>query len=185
MSLLPPNATPLEQRIAASASPAPAGLVPTLWDPATCPAHLLHVLAWAESVDDWDPTWPEGVQRAVIAASRAVHRRKGTPAAIKQALAARGQPDAVVLERFDNWQYDGSSAYNGVRQHGGSLNWAVYKILLKRPITLDQAAALQLAISQVTRNCCHLIGIDYSQAALRHNGAGRYDGSYTHGLINL
>jgi len=182
-TLLPPNATPLERRLTASGFAGAAGIVPTLWHPATCPARLLPWLAWAESVDDWNEEWSEERKRAVIAASRAVHRLKGTPAAIRQALAARGQEDAVIIERYDNWKFDGSSLYDGTRQYGGSLNWAVYKVILKRPITLDQAQALQQTIAGVTRNCCHLVGFDYQQAALRYNATARYDGSYTHGLI--
>lgn len=184
VSLLPPNATVLERRIAESASTMPAGIVPALWNAATCPADQLHVLAWAESVDDWDPIWSEDRKRAVIAESRNVHRLKGTPAAIKRALAVRGQPDAVILERYDNWKRDGSSDHDGTRQHGGGLRWAVYKVILKRPITLDQAASIQTTIAQVTRNCCHLVGFDFSQAALRHDGTARRDGSFTRGLIN-
>jgi len=183
-SLLPPNATPLEKRIAGSGFAAPAQIVPTLWDADTCPAALLPWLAWAESVDDWNAEWSEERQRAVIKASRAVHRLKGTPAAIKQALSARGQPDAEVIERYDNWKYDGSCLHDGTREYGGSLTWAVYKIILKRPLTQDQALLLEDSIKAVSRNCCQLAGFDYRQAAVRYNSTARYDGSYTHGLIN-
>lgn len=184
-SLLPPNSTPLERNIAASAGEAPVGIVPTLWNADTCPAHLLHVLAWAESVDDWDATWSIDRKRAVIKESRAIHRLKGTPSAIKRALAVRGQPDAVLLERYDNWKRDGSNDHDGTREHGGGLRWAVFKVILMRPITQDQAIAILTTIAQVTRNCCHLIGFDFTQAALRHNGNARRDGSYTRGLINI
>lgn len=183
-SLLPPNATVLEKRIAASGFAPPTALIPSLWDADTCPEALLPWLGWAESVDDWNTEWSEDRQRAVIKSSRAVHRIKGTPAAIKQALAARGQADAEVIERYDNWKYDGNSLHDGTREYGGSLTWAVYKIILKHPITQDQATELENSIISVTRNCCRLAGFDYRQAAIRYNATARYDGSYTHGLIN-
>jgi phage tail P2-like protein len=79
-SLLPPNASPQEAAIEAATARIADVPVPnaSLWTPATCPAALLPWLAWALSVDEWDGTWPEERQRAVIAASVGVHRRKGT-----------------------------------------------------------------------------------------------------------
>ena len=184
-SLLPPNATALEKRTAASGFVTPSGIVPTLWNPDTCPATLLPWLAWAESVDEWDDAWAEQRKRDVIKVSRAIHRMKGTPAAIRRALTALGQPDAELIERFDLWRRDGSNTRSGIREHGGGLDWAVFKVILKRPVTLDQAAQIQKSIAAVTRNCCYLAGFDYKQAALRHNKQVTRNGSYTRGLINI
>lgn len=87
-SLLPPNAAALER--AAEQATARIGRVPVpiddVWDPATCPEPLLPWLAWALSVDRWDPEWPVETKRAVIAASIPSHRRKGTLAALRALL---------------------------------------------------------------------------------------------------
>lgn len=87
-SLLPPNASALER--AAEQATARIGRVPVpigdVWDPDACPEPLLPWLAWALSVDRWDPEWPEETKRAVIAASIPAHRRRGTLAAVKAAL---------------------------------------------------------------------------------------------------
>ncbi|WP_018609438.1 phage tail protein I [Uliginosibacterium gangwonense] len=187
--LLPPNATPLERRAAQAlawdvSSRMPADLVPTLWDANSCPAALLHILAWAESVDTWDATWPEERKRAVIKESRAIHRQKGTPAAIRRVLAALGHPDAEIMERCDIWQRDGTQLRNGRREHGGSLSWARFKVFLHRPVTIDQARQIRTAIMQVTRNCCHLAELNFNEAANRHNGTARRDGQYTRGIIS-
>ncbi|MBB3141213.1 phage tail protein I [Halomonas organivorans] len=99
-SLLPPNRTALEDRVAAShplALPVP---LRTLWNPHTCPAHLLPFLAWAFSVDHWSPDWPERIKRDVIAASFEVHRIKGTRLAVDRALAAMGI-DVEITEWFE------------------------------------------------------------------------------------
>jgi len=101
-SLLPANATALERAIEAAQArladvPVP---VDTLWDPWRCPAQLLPWLAWAWSVDEWDPAWPEEVRRRVIAAAPEVHRRKGTRAAVERALRAIG----VVADIVEWWQ---------------------------------------------------------------------------------
>jgi len=101
-SLLPANSTALERAIEAAQArladvPVP---VDQLWDPWRCPAELLPWLAWAWSVDEWDPTWPEEVRRRVIAAAPEVHRRKGTRAAVERALRAIG----VVADIVEWWQ---------------------------------------------------------------------------------
>jgi len=101
-SLLPANATALERAIEAAQArladvPVP---VDTLWDPWRCPAELLPWLAWAWSVDEWDPAWPEEVRRRVIAAAPEVHRLKGTRAAVERAL----QPLGISAELIEWWQ---------------------------------------------------------------------------------
>ena len=101
-SLLPANATVLERVIEAAQArladvPVP---VDQLWDPWRCPAELLPWLAWAWSVDEWDPAWPEEVKRRVIAAAPEVHRLKGTRAAVERALQAIG----VVADIVEWWQ---------------------------------------------------------------------------------
>jgi phage tail P2-like protein len=99
MSLLPPNASALEQALE-QAVQLPALPVPlrALWNPATCPVDLLPWLAWALSVDDWDATWPEAVKRSVIATAIAVQRRKGVIGAVRQAVASFG--GAISLKEW-------------------------------------------------------------------------------------
>lgn len=91
MSLLPPNATALESAMeAAIVEPALPVPLRDLWNPQTCPEHLLPWLAWSLSVDNWDSTWPVATRRAVVANAIAVHRRKGTVAAVRAAISAFG-----------------------------------------------------------------------------------------------
>lgn len=184
-SLLPPNATKLERAIEQTQMRhSPARIVPTLWNAATCPANMLPMLAWAASIEDWDPQWSVEQQRAAIAASAYIHRHKGTPYAIKLALEVRGHPDAILVERADCIRHDGEATRNGYRRRGGPAQWATYRIILQRPITLDQAASITAMLATVTRNCCHLVALDYTRAALRHNGYASRDGQYTRGIIN-
>lgn len=69
-------------------------------DPATCPVSLLPYLAAEESVDRWSATWPEEVKRAAIVGSWAAHRRKGTPAAMDDAVTGLG-PGWLWSEWFE------------------------------------------------------------------------------------
>lgn len=120
-TLLPDNAT--AQEIALDLATSRIGDVTVdiraVMNPQACPAHLLPWLAWALSVDEWDAEWTEATKRAAVAASVGVHRRKGTRAAVRAAIAAAGYGDAELVERF------GYNFYDGARRHnGGNDNYA-------------------------------------------------------------
>lgn len=99
-SLLPLNSTPLERAIEATF--AETTLIPlrTLYNPDTCPVHLLPHLAWAWSVDRWDPAWPETVKRAAIKASFYIHKHKGTIGALRRVV----EPLGYLIEVLEWWQ---------------------------------------------------------------------------------
>lgn len=90
--LLPPNATP-QERALSNATARLADVPVTIrevWNPDTCPVHLLPWLAWAFSLDNWNDGWTEAQKRAAIKASYGVHRHKGTAGALKAALDSLG-----------------------------------------------------------------------------------------------
>jgi phage tail P2-like protein len=183
-TLLPSNATAIERRLDQTAARfAPQALVPHLWNADTCPEVFLPYLAWALSVDEWDPTWGEERKRDAIREADYIHRHKGTLGAVRRALAVLGQPDAVVVERSDYLLHDGTGTRNGMYRRGGATRWATYRVLLQRPITVDQAARIGAVLDTVKRNCVHLVALDFTQAALRHNGFAVRNGSYTRGVI--
>lgn len=99
--LLPPNATAAERAL--SEAIARTGDVPILvremWNPDTCPMDLLPWLAWAFSVDEWDPSWSEIQKRQTIKKSIEVHSYKGTIGAVRESLAALGY-DIEIQEWF-------------------------------------------------------------------------------------
>lgn len=96
--LLPISATPQERAL--SLATARVGDVPiplrTLWNPDTIALELLPWLAWALSVDTWDPSWSEEIKRAVVRGAIETHRRKGTVGAVKGALSALGAGSDLV-----------------------------------------------------------------------------------------
>jgi hypothetical protein len=185
VSLLPNNATPLERALSQTGGRFnPPRRVPTLWNAATCPAALLPWLAWALSVDEWDHGWAVEKKRAVIAATIPVHEQKGTPAAIRTALAALGQPDAELIERADCLRHNGEARRNGLRRRFGLPGWPTFRVILKRPVTVDQAFQIQRLLTAVKRNCVVLLSVDFSAAALRRNGLHIRDGAYTRGVVN-
>jgi phage tail P2-like protein len=161
-SLLSPGTTALERDFEASV--ARIGDVPVpltqLWDPASCPLALLPWLAWALSVDEWDSAWPESVKRQVVARSAEMHRKKGTPWAVRAALVAQGYEDVELHEGLPAMLYDGSDSYAGVDRFDGEARWAVYRIVLDlggiKPLTEAERARIRASLSRVAPLRCHL-----------------------------
>lgn len=100
--LLPPGSSALE--VAAARACADIERVPVplrqLWDPDTCPAHLLPYLAWALSVDRWDETWTDAIKRRVIKDAFFIHRHKGTIGALRRVV----EPFGYLLRVIEWWQ---------------------------------------------------------------------------------
>ncbi|KAA8693659.1 Tail protein I [Pseudomonas caricapapayae] len=99
-SLLPLNSSPLERAIEVATDEVTKIPLRTLYNPQTCPAHLLYHLAWAWSVDRWDEGWSEPVKRAAIAASFFIHERKGTIGAIRRVV----EPLGYLIDVLEWWQ---------------------------------------------------------------------------------
>ncbi len=103
-SLLPPSATQAERAIEQATGrledvPTPQR---TLWDPDTCPADLLPWLAWALSLDAWQPYWPESVKRERIRKAIEIQRKKGTAQSVRDTVASFG--GALSIKEW--WQND-------------------------------------------------------------------------------
>lgn len=100
ISLLPLNSTQLERAIEVATNEVTQIPLRTLYNPQTCPAHLLYHLAWAWSVDRWDDEWSEPVKRAAIAASFFIHARKGTIGAIRRVV----EPLGYLIDVMEWWE---------------------------------------------------------------------------------
>ncbi|MDE3738582.1 phage tail protein I [Pseudomonas resinovorans] len=183
--LLPPNCTGLEQRLANAhrhLSSLPVD-IRQVRNPAACPVELLPYLAWELSVDEWNPSWGEDVKRRVVAQSVGVHRRKGTRGSVLRALEAIfGTGRFTLIEGAVAGFYDGSKRHNGLHFYGTEENWAMYSVLVDRPITLQQAAEVRRILRWVAPARCHLLALDFAQALHAYDGQIRYDNSYPHGV---
>lgn len=153
--LLPSNSTPLERALAEAGSPK--GIDPdvirTLWSATECPPEFLPQLAWSLSVDFWELAATDEQRRDLIHGAIQWHRKRGTPWAIKQSLAAFGYPVLDLIEQADyhaqwvaagghvldgSWLLDGSvvmtvpgAAASGQIVRRTALNhWAQYAIRL-------------------------------------------------------
>ncbi|MFT0865985.1 phage tail protein I [Pseudomonas sp. CAM1A] len=99
-SLLPVNSTQLERAVEVATDELTDIPLRTLYNPDTCPAHLLYQLAWAWSVDRWDDGWSETVKRSVIRSAFFVHAHKGTIGALRRVV----EPFGYLIEINEWWQ---------------------------------------------------------------------------------
>jgi phage tail P2-like protein len=129
-NLLPPSATAAERALGEATARATDIPVPVggLWDQQNCPATLLPWLAWALSVDVWDSAWSEAVKRRAIAESVAIHRRKGTVWAVREALRSVGFAEATIQEGLPRLTHDGSQLHDGVETYFGGSRWALFDV---------------------------------------------------------
>jgi phage tail P2-like protein len=153
-TLLPPNATAQERAIEGAISRVGEVSVPLrdLWNPKTCPVDLLPWLAWALSVDEWESDWPEQIKRDVIAGSMEIHRHKGTPWAVEQALILAGMPFARVEEWFE---------YAGTPGH--------FKVVVDiegQSVSAAEEAKLLRYVESAKRKSAKLDSLDYNLSVL-------------------
>ncbi|WP_340051123.1 phage tail protein I [Pseudomonas proteolytica] len=99
-SLLPLSSTQLERAIEAAMAEKTDIPLRILYNPDTCPAHLLPWLAWTWSVDRWDTRWTEAVKRSAIRSAFYVHAHKGTIGALRRVV----EPLGYLIEVLEWWE---------------------------------------------------------------------------------
>ncbi|MCE6855322.1 phage tail protein I [Acinetobacter baumannii] len=99
-SLLPPNATELEKKLAETGAEAfKKPSIRLAKDVDQTPAEFLAFLAWERQVNYWRDEWPDALKRRIINEAIPQHKIKGTPAAIKRALEPFGF-EVTLIEWF-------------------------------------------------------------------------------------
>ncbi len=151
-SLLPPNATDLERKLAEvgiNAFELPS--IRIIKDIDHVPSQFLPFIAWQKSVDYWDNNWQEELKRKVIKESRDLHRLKGTPTAIKKALEPFGY-EVTLIEWFKAEPNLVPGTFNlELSVIGKSLNAETYSEI-NRLVSESKAASRHLANLTVTIN---------------------------------
>lgn len=157
-----------------------------MWNPLQIPAAYLPWLAWALSVDDWDPDWDEETKREVIAGSVEVHRVKGTRRSVEMALQSTGYPNAVIVEDRDlprygtGWRYGADWKYGPETPH-----WADYWVDILAPISRTQAEVIALRLARVAPARCRLRAVrlagvffEFGDGAWVYGNNAAYGGIY-------
>ncbi|HCD3155719.1 TPA: phage tail protein I, partial [Escherichia coli] len=99
------------------------------------------------SGDGWELAESDDVRRMLIKAAIELHRYKGTPWSIREVIRRFGFGEVDLIEGTGRLSYDGNRSYNGLFVHGDAAAWAVYRVILKQPITNDQAAMLRQTLA--------------------------------------
>lgn len=133
------------------------------------------------SGDGWELAESDDVRRMLIKAAIELHRYKGTPWSIRVVIRHFGFGEVDLIEGTGRLSYDGNRSYNGLFVHGDAAAWAVYRVILKQPITNDQAAMLRQTLAAFAPARCHLASLEYQSVAIRYNNTAIHDGSYNHG----
>ena len=148
-SLLPLNSTQLERAMEAAFFEKTIVPLRDLYNPDTCPLHLLPHLAWAWSVDRWDYRWSEATKRAAIKASFYIHKHKGTIGAIRRVV----EPLGYLIEIIE-W-------FNTVPE-GVPGTFALKVGVLDTGITEDMYQELERLIDDAKPVARHLTGLAIS-----------------------
>lgn len=80
--------------------------------------------------EGWALATTNAEKRALIKRAIELHRYKGTPWAVKEAIKAVGYADAEIVERLPSVKHDGLYTYSGTEDYMGGLRWALFRVLL-------------------------------------------------------
>ncbi|ERE07148.1 phage tail protein [Pseudogulbenkiania ferrooxidans] len=147
---------------------------------------LLPLLAEEYSLldDGWELAETEQAQRAMLQGAIRLHRIKGTPSAIREDFRMLGLGEVVIEEGRAGRRRDGAFRRDGFAVRGQRQdNWAEYRIKCSRQLSIKQAAAARRLLASVAPARCHLVEINFTDAALIRNGYARRDGTYTRGSV--
>ena len=131
--------------------------------------------------DGWELAESDEAKRALIRGAIELHRFKGTPWAIREVIRRLGLGEVDIIEGLAGRIRDGSISRDGLYVHGDPSAWAKYRVILRQPITNDQATQLRSLLAAYAPARCHLASLEYQAVANRHNGAIRRDGQYNRG----
>ncbi|QZA80228.1 phage tail protein I [Deefgea piscis] len=132
--------------------------------------------------DGWELAESDTAQRELIVGAIALHKRKGTPSAIRDIVRRLGFGEVDIIESISRCLHDGKRKRNGMMVRGNVVDWASYRVLmLDRVLTIDQADRLEKLLRNFAPARCHLASIEYRAVPVRRNGVARYDRTYKHG----
>lgn len=116
-------------------------------------------------------------KRALIKSAVELHRRKGTPWAIRAVLRKLGLGEIEIDEGLKAREYE--STY--VTTIPEDERWAYYAIKLNEPITNEQSRSIRKVLRNFAPARCLLAVLDYKAAPIRYNNKAIYNGAYNHG----
>ncbi len=128
-------------------------------------ASALPHLAWQFHVEGYGLTQTDAEKRSLIKKSLELHRYKGTPWAVKEAVKAVGYKDATLEERLPDVKYDGAYNYAGTEDYMGGVRWALFRVLIDigetKSLTASDIQKLVALINEYKNARSHLKDITF------------------------
>lgn len=95
---------------------------------ASLPEPVLDLLAWQLHVESYEAAVDVAAKRRLIAGSLLLHRRRGTPWAVSEALRVLGYADAKIIEGAGVCAHNGEVAHNGAETYASGNRWALFDV---------------------------------------------------------
>lgn len=166
-SLLPPNRSPLERAIEAASEIHVDVDLASLWNPHSCPEAALPWLAWALHISDgegWRLAKNSEQKRELLDKAVILHRKKGTPWSIKEALKANGFNGIDIQERLPQNRYDGALNHAGAEYYN-AYGWAQFRVTAdvgdSQTISAENTLRIVETIHQWKPARSHLVDVQY------------------------
>lgn len=161
-------------RIAASIWNAP------LLDPMRCDERFLPALGKFYGIEYWWDDLTVAEQREFIMRMPLVKKRRGTLWAVRQIINVIDVNAKVYEGNFSNLR-NGSTARDGLTQHGYISFWAEFVVLASRAMNNTKAIQMRRLIESVAPVRSRLIRIDYRNVAVKHDGTTYRNANYNRG----
>ena len=135
--------------------------------------------------EKWSVTGEDGMlladdiesKRALIKSAIELHRRKGTPWAIREVLRKLGLGEVGLDEGLKARVYE-SSFVTDIPENE---RWAYYALQLKAQINNEKARNIRKILRHFAPARCTLAVLDYKANPSRYNNKITYNGTYNHG----
>lgn len=147
------------------------------------PEHL-DLLAEARSILGEYGYWlaeSEEVRRKLIKGAYALHRKKGTPWAIREIIRRLGFGEVTLVEGLSGKFMNGEIRAKGLYTMGYPTYWAHYRVIMPEPITNEQARHLRKTLRAFAPARCVLESLHYVAVAMRMSGKVTMDGKFNMG----
>lgn len=92
------------------------------------PESTIDALAWQLHVDGYEAAVTYDDKRRMVDRSLLLHRRKGTPWAVAEALRVLGYADAVISEGAGVCAHDSEISHNGSETYSSGNRWALFDV---------------------------------------------------------
>lgn len=117
-------------------------------------------------LEGWGLCTTDDERRSLIRRAIALHRKKGTPWAVKEGLKGVGFGSVAINERLPALLYNGTQVYSGSEEYGAGADWARFSLQLDlgetRGVSAAETALIRAVVAEWKNERSHLDNINFS-----------------------